>query len=773
MDLSTREKLIMDDIIQEKNAQFADFEKEINYLKQTLYEQSKEKELLTNTFNVFKNESKEKEAMNIDKEIALEKKVKELNNIKAQKIRPMLYDGSVISKETNVISIADSEETLMLEEESRSKMLLKQSDPMVLEKKVNTKPINYVEFNRLSEDFGKPFVPQQELKEEGIDFEESFAPVARIEAIRIFVANAANKNMTIFQMDVKTAFLNGELKEEVYVSQPKGFVDQDNPSHVYKLKKALYGLKQAPRAWYDMLSSFLISQHFSKGAVDLTLFTQKAGNDLLLVQIYVDDIIFASTNTTLCNEFANLMTTKFKMSMMGQMSFFLGLQIYQSPRDQQIALDNALVAPENQRGIGKCNMRINPGMKPKESTNQVYYIVLLLKHVIQAFLSPLKFQSSSCINSGLPSTNTKHYIDSRSTTKATKPKSTKKKAPIKADRGKGLNVLSEVALSEVAQLKEVTKRSKKDFHISHASGSGDGTDFQSGVPDEKQRKISGTDEGTGAKPGVPDVPKYDSESDKESWGDSGEEDDDDEDDTEDDEGNDDGDDSDGNDDDDDNDGNDNDDDDDDNDGNDDDDSDHKRTESDRDENPNLNQFNEEHEEEEEENVDEFTDKEDDVNNANEENEEETNDGVELYIFVNVNIEKKMCEMTVDCSGIEQIKQQCLSRVRKTEGPMQSSSVSSDFTEKILNFENISPTDNEISSLMDTTVRHEEPSAISSIPAIVDRYINNKLGEAIHKAIQSHNAECREEAQAEKREYVDLVDSSVRTIIREEVKNHTP
>ncbi|GKC71906.1 putative ribonuclease H-like domain-containing protein [Tanacetum coccineum] len=169
-------------------------------------------------------------------------------------------------------------------------------------------------------------------QEDGIDFKESFAPVARIEAIRIFVANAANKNMTIFQMDVKTAFLNGELKEEVYVSQLEGFVDQDNPSHVYKLKKALYGLKQAPRAWYDMLSSFLISQHFSKGAVDPTLFTRKAGNDLLLVQIYVDDIIFASTNTDLRNEFANLMTTKFKMSMMGQMSFFLGLQISQSPR---------------------------------------------------------------------------------------------------------------------------------------------------------------------------------------------------------------------------------------------------------------------------------------------------------------------------------------------------------------------------------------------------------------------------------------------------------
>nr|GEV54805.1 retrovirus-related Pol polyprotein from transposon TNT 1-94 [Tanacetum cinerariifolium] len=175
-------------------------------------------------------------------------------------------------------------------------------------------------------------VAQGFRQEEGINFEELFSPIARIEAISIFVVNAATKNMTIFQMDVKMAFLNGELKEEVYVSQPDRFVDQDNPSHVYKLKNALYDLKQAPCAWYDMLSSFLISQHFSKGAVDPTLFTRKAGNDLLTIQIYVDDILFASTNTTMCNEFANLMTTKFNMSMIGQMSFFLLLQISQSPR---------------------------------------------------------------------------------------------------------------------------------------------------------------------------------------------------------------------------------------------------------------------------------------------------------------------------------------------------------------------------------------------------------------------------------------------------------
>nr|GEV53046.1 retrovirus-related Pol polyprotein from transposon TNT 1-94 [Tanacetum cinerariifolium] len=128
---------------------------------------------------------------------------------------------------------------------------------------------------------------------------ESFAPFSRLEAIRIFLAFVAHKNMVVYQMDVKTAFLNGNLQEEVYVSQSDGFVDPDNPNHVYKLKKALYGLKQAPRAWYDMLSSFLISQDFFKGSVDPTLFICRNGNDLLLVQIYVDDIIFVASTPEL------------------------------------------------------------------------------------------------------------------------------------------------------------------------------------------------------------------------------------------------------------------------------------------------------------------------------------------------------------------------------------------------------------------------------------------------------------------------------------------
>ncbi|GJU95901.1 retrovirus-related pol polyprotein from transposon TNT 1-94 [Tanacetum coccineum] len=170
-------------------------------------------------------------------------------------------------------------------------------------------------------------------QEEGIDFEESFAPVARLEAVRIFVAYAAHKSFPIYQMDVKTAFLNGPLKEEVYVAQPDGFVDPDHPDKVYRLRKALYGLKQAPRAWYDELSKFLISKGFSKGIIDPTLFTIKYGEDILLVQIYVDDIIFElSTNPKFSKRFEKLMHGRFEMSLMGEMKFFLGLQIHQSPR---------------------------------------------------------------------------------------------------------------------------------------------------------------------------------------------------------------------------------------------------------------------------------------------------------------------------------------------------------------------------------------------------------------------------------------------------------
>ncbi|GJR86950.1 retrovirus-related pol polyprotein from transposon TNT 1-94 [Tanacetum coccineum] len=136
-------------------------------------------------------------------------------------------------------------------------------------------------------------------QEEGIDFEESFAPIARMEAIKIFLAYDAHKSFTVFHMDVKTVFLHGTLKEDVYVCQPEGFIDADHPSHIYKLKKALYGLKEVPRVWYDELSMFLLQNHFFKGTIDLTLFISRFNDDILVVHVYVDDIIFCSTHPSL------------------------------------------------------------------------------------------------------------------------------------------------------------------------------------------------------------------------------------------------------------------------------------------------------------------------------------------------------------------------------------------------------------------------------------------------------------------------------------------
>ncbi|CAH9116305.1 unnamed protein product [Cuscuta europaea] len=168
-------------------------------------------------------------------------------------------------------------------------------------------------------------------QQEGIDYNETFAPVARIEAIRLFMAYASHKNFTIYQMDIKTAFLNGILKEEVYVDQPEGFISEKYPDHVYRLDKALYRLKQAPRVWYEILSDFLVDSGFSKGTIDTTLFIKRHGSDISLVQIYVDDISFGSTDPALCTAFGSLMQSKFEMSMMGEMNFFLGLQVKQLP----------------------------------------------------------------------------------------------------------------------------------------------------------------------------------------------------------------------------------------------------------------------------------------------------------------------------------------------------------------------------------------------------------------------------------------------------------
>ncbi|GJQ92551.1 retrovirus-related pol polyprotein from transposon TNT 1-94 [Tanacetum coccineum] len=565
------------------------------------------------------------------------------------------------------------------------------------------------------------------VQEEGINFEQSFAPVARIEAICIFVANADHKNMTIYQIDVKMAFLNDELKEEVYVSQPEGFVDQDT---------------------HRMC------------AVDLTLFTRQAGNDLLLVQILVYDIIFASTNIAMCNEFANQMTTKFKMLMMGQMSFFLGLQISQSPRGIFInqskyaskivkkyglltcdSVDTPMVekskldedlqgtpidatlyhayadadhagcqdtrhstsgsaqflaryekhVPGNVEKSSRGNRRVMVGMFHKRSIDYVYllwedllfqieykdamktskisyprFTKIIIDYVIhedtqvygtilpmeltnQAMLESKAYEAYYAFDSGEKAPKPKL----KSKAKVAKPD--KKKQPAKKTKEKGLDVLSEVALTEAEQIKLVTKKGNKYFHVSHASGLGDGVDTQSKTLDEQQQKTSSTDEGTGTIPGVLDVHPYESESDKESWGDSKEDNNDDDNGANNDDG--DGDDP-------------------------DDDSDDERTER------------------EEENID------DEEMMYDEEDDEVTK---ELYGDVNVNLGNEDTDMTIADQGASD-------QPNKTGDPTQSSSISSDFTSKLLNLDNPSLTDNEITSLMDTTTQYA-----SVIPKITSRF----------------------------------------------------
>ncbi|GJR63222.1 retrovirus-related pol polyprotein from transposon TNT 1-94 [Tanacetum coccineum] len=172
-------------------------------------------------------------------------------------------------------------------------------------------------------------VAQGYNQQEGIDYDETYAPVTRLESIRILLAYDCALDFKLFQIDVKSAFLNGFINEEVYVAQPPGFIDFEKPDHVYKLKKALYGLKQAPKAWYDRLKAFLIKHEYKIGMVDNTLFTKKKSSNLIIVQIYVDDIIFGSTCQDMCDEFAKIMHDEFEMSMMGELNFFLGLQIKQ------------------------------------------------------------------------------------------------------------------------------------------------------------------------------------------------------------------------------------------------------------------------------------------------------------------------------------------------------------------------------------------------------------------------------------------------------------
>ncbi|GJS77281.1 retrovirus-related pol polyprotein from transposon TNT 1-94 [Tanacetum coccineum] len=188
---------------------------------------------------------------------------------------------------------------------------------------------NDIEDETLEIDEVARLVSQGYNQQEGIDYDETYAPVARLEFIRILLAYACALDFKLFQMDIKSAFLNGFIDEEIYMAQPLGFIDFEKLDHVYKLKKALYGLKQAPKAWYDRLKAFLVKHEYKMGMVDNILFIKKKSSNIIIVQIYVDDIIFGSTCHDMCDDFAKIMHDEFEMSMMGELNFFLGLQIKQ------------------------------------------------------------------------------------------------------------------------------------------------------------------------------------------------------------------------------------------------------------------------------------------------------------------------------------------------------------------------------------------------------------------------------------------------------------
>nr|GEU63438.1 retrovirus-related Pol polyprotein from transposon TNT 1-94 [Tanacetum cinerariifolium] len=481
-----------------------------------------------------------------------------------------------------------------------------------------------------------------------------------IEAIRIFVANVANKNMMIYQMDVKTAFLNGELKEEVYVSQPEGFVDQDNTSHVYKLKKAIYGLKQAPRAWYNMLSSFLISQHFSK---DLTLFMKSAYVPGIRQSLSKSFLITAEVPKVYMHQFWNTIKKikdtyayRFKLH---QNKFQIDTEVLHEILQICPRLPNQdFVKPPSKEEMVSF-------IKELGYTGKYYhkYGALIPEEMIKQAIKDFKeyktylaYATGAAIpkkarnfkNIGSPSEKlttileeeptqkpkrakkpepAKQFETTKKTARAKKSSTmqtacvvirdtpgvslSKKKTLAKFDRGKGMDLLSDVALLEVSQLKKVLKKSKQDTHMLQVSGSSEGADSKSKVPKELKEKITGTNEGTSTIQGVPDVPKVQSKSKNESWRDSEDDDD-----------------------------------------------------SNDDDNENNND--------------------DDRNNEQSDAE----------------LEKVKQE-----GAGNQVKDDAQA-TQKTDGPIPSSSISSNYATKYLNFDNIPPVDTEVFSMLDIDVQHE-------------------------------------------------------------------
>ncbi|GJV05787.1 putative ribonuclease H-like domain-containing protein [Tanacetum coccineum] len=237
-------------------------------------------------------------------------------------------------------------------------------------------------------------VAQGYTQEEGIDYDEVFAPVARMEAIRLFLAIASFMRFIVYQMDVNSAFLYVTIDEEVYVSQPPGFVDPDHPKKVYKVVKALYGLHQAPRAWYATLSTFLEKHGYKRGTIDKTLFIKRDKKDIMLVQVYVDDIIFGSTKKSWCDEFEALMKSRFQMSSMGELTFFLGLQVKQNKEGIFISQDKYVAEILKKFDLVSVKTAITP-METKVALTKDEEAVDVDVHLYRSMIGSLMYLTAS------------------------------------------------------------------------------------------------------------------------------------------------------------------------------------------------------------------------------------------------------------------------------------------------------------------------------------------------------------------------------------------
>nr|GEU78558.1 uncharacterized mitochondrial protein AtMg00810-like [Tanacetum cinerariifolium]GEV21204.1 uncharacterized mitochondrial protein AtMg00810-like [Tanacetum cinerariifolium] len=351
----------------------------------------------------------------------------------------------------------------------------------------------------------KPSSEESSSQEEGIDFEESFAPVARLEAIRIFISFAAHMNMVVYQMNVMTAFLNVILCEEVYVSQPNRFVDPENPNHVYKLKKALYGLKQAPQslkkygmetcelADTPMVEKSKLDEDPQGKAVDSTRYRGMIDTIMYLTSSR-PDLVFI---VCMCPRYQakpiekHLHTVK-RIFRYLKGTINMGMWYL---KDSCIALttfedaDHAGCQDTRKSTSGSMQL-LGERLKPKRAKHPEPAKKSAPAKKDVSFKKPLRKQLTGVQIKDTPDVSV-----------------LKKKAPATTDRSKGIDLLSDATLLEDDQMKKVLKRSKKETHSRQASGSGDGFGSQTKVPDKLHDKITGTNKGTCTIPGLPDVPE--------------------------------------------------------------------------------------------------------------------------------------------------------------------------------------------------------------------------------------------------------------------------